>query len=729
MSTKRPTVTVVSDLIQKYVGSDFDKIKEISDNLPAILADAGLTLAVDYLDEGFPQETLEALLGAMAVIIKANEAGIDVLSTLNNAILQNTNSIIDLIADTPSTGDADLSGYAWFLDEDDMVSNDATKAVSQQSIRAYVAAQIIASGLYQGGYDALTNTPDLENAPISTIFKGYNWDVVEAGTFNLDDGNIVVAEGDKLKAAVNDPVNVADWVRVPNSASAASIRAQYLDNSNFVAFGTVEYTDSEKNKLSGIEPGAQVDQTGAEIKALYELEVNAFTDALFTKLAGIEAGATADLTGAEILALIVLEADFNILTDALLIKLNGIETNATADQTGAEIKFAYESEPDTNPFTDTAEAKLAGIEIAADVTDAANVDAAGAVMETDTSVATMSFVINDPTFATATATNLNSADATKQYIAQQIAAEVVSDTSYKGGYNAAVNTPDLVAGTGIKKGDAYDVTVAGLLLHGLDLEVGDMLRANKITPTAAGDWVVLQGNLTAASIKTQYESNADTNAFTDAEQTKLAGIESAATADQTDGEIKTAYENNADTNAFTDAAASKLSGIEANATADQTGAEIKVAYEGEANTNAFTDAEQTKLAGIAAAAGIFGSEQGYTESTVLSANATAVPSTKVTHTIPLGAPSGVYRCEIDTEWSQDNINGQVGINLTFNGFTQKNEFIAEAANAADWDHLHRTFRITHVNGVASVLNMDFRTPDVTGISSVRESSITVWRLS
>lgn len=42
----------------------------------------------------------------------------------------------------------------------------------------------------------------------------------------------------------------------------------------------------------------------------------------------------------------------------------------------------------------------------------------------------------------------------------------------------------------------------------------------------------------------------------------------------------------------------KLDGIESGATADQTGAEIKAAYEAEANTNAFTDAEQTKLAGI-----------------------------------------------------------------------------------------------------------------------------------
>lgn len=39
---------------------------------------------------------------------------------------------------------------------------------------------------------------------------------------------------------------------------------------------------------------------------------------------------------------------------------------------------------------------------------------------------------------------------------------------------------------------------------------------------------------------------------------KLDGIEANATADQTDAEIKTAYENNADTNAFTDAEKTKL---------------------------------------------------------------------------------------------------------------------------------------------------------------------------
>ncbi len=47
--------------------------------------------------------------------------------------------------------------------------------------------------------------------------------------------------------------------------------------------------------------------------------------------------------------------------------------------------------------------------------------------------------------------------------------------------------------------------------------------------------------LTGADIKVAYEGEADTNEFSDAEQTKLSGIETSATADQSNAEIETAY--------------------------------------------------------------------------------------------------------------------------------------------------------------------------------------------
>lgn len=135
--------------------------------------------------------------------------------------------------------------------------------------------------------------------------------------------------------------------------------------------------------------------------------------------------------------------------------------------------------------------------------------------------------------------------------------------NFKGDYDAATNTPDLdTSPSGVLKGDMYIVSVAGTFFTE-DLQVGDSIISEKDDPTALADWVTIQTNLTAATIKTQYESNADTNAFTDTEQSKLGGIETSATADQTGAEIKTAYE--AEPNAYTDTKDTKLTGIEAGA--------------------------------------------------------------------------------------------------------------------------------------------------------------------
>ena len=142
---------------------------------------------------------------------------------------------------------------------------------------------------------------------------------------------------------------------------------------------------SDKSKLDGIEANATADQTAAEIRTLVEsaTDSNVFTDADHTKLNAIEASATADQTAAEIRTLVESATDSNVFTDADHTKLNGIEANATADQTDAEIRAAVEAASDSNVFTDADHTKLNGIEANADVTDATNVDAAGAVMNSD----------------------------------------------------------------------------------------------------------------------------------------------------------------------------------------------------------------------------------------------------------------------------------------------------------------------------------------------------------
>lgn len=132
----------------------------------------------------------------------------------------------------------------------------------------------------------------------------------------------------------------------------------------------------------------------------------------------------------------------------------------------------------------------------------------------------------------------------------------------------------------------------------------------------------IKNNTSAATIKTNYESNANTNAFTDAEKTKLASIDAthylapvqdttalAALTEASLTDKARVFVEDATTDYFYNATA----GSGDIAPADQTGgtgfwlqvtasgetaASIKTKYESNADTNAFTDAEQTKLAGI-----------------------------------------------------------------------------------------------------------------------------------
>lgn len=116
-----------------------------------------------------------------------------------------------------------------------------------------------------------------------------------------------------------------------------------------------------------------------------------------------------------------------------------------------------------------------------------------------------------------------------------------------------------------------------------------------------------------------------TASYTTAEETKLAGIEASATADQTAAEIKTAYESNSDTNAFTDADHTKLDGIEASA--DVTDATNVTA------AGALMDSEVTNLAQVKA----FDSADYATAAQGAKADSATQPATTVAKTSSTGS--------------------------------------------------------------------------------------------
>ena len=317
-------------------------------------------------------------------------------------------------------------------------------------------------------------------------------------------------------------------------------------NANYVVDATYVKTDenfttADHTKLDTIEDSATADQTGAEIKALYEAETNAYTDALNTKLAGIETGATADQTKADIEGL-------------------GIELPA-ANLTGT---------------------------IAA-----ARLDTATTQAETDdsTKIATTAFVTDK------IETLIGGAPGTLNDL-NELAAAINDDANYNTTLTTALGTKLPKAG-GTMSGD-IDMGGNKVLFNNMYATEGDLPSATTyhgmfahVHGTGAGYFAH-----SGSWVKLANDSQISDENFTTADHTKLDGIETSATADQTGAEIKALYE--AEANAYTDALNTKLGGIETGATADQTDAEIRAAVEAATDSNVFTDADHTKLNGIAA---------------------------------------------------------------------------------------------------------------------------------
>lgn len=139
--------------------------------------------------------------------------------------------------------------------------------------------------------------------------------------------------------------------------------------------------------------------------------------------------------------------------------------------------------------------KLDNIEALADVTDATNVDAAGATMNADTTLAGNSYFLDEDNMASNDATKVASQQSIVAYVTAQIASALTSGMDFKGDYNASANTPDLDSSpSGVKIGDTYVVSTAGSFFAEA-VQIGDTIIAKQDNPTTLAHWAVINKNI------------------------------------------------------------------------------------------------------------------------------------------------------------------------------------------------------------------------------------------
>ena len=306
---------ILKDHIKVYYGRD-------------ILANTQTSLLVSGTDYNFTSDTTIQLIGST----------INSGTTTGNPHNLANSVVLTLERDTP-----DSSQIVSFADGSNLIGDNLNNAnlqnlfvvQEQQDKNDLSAAKSISA-------ETASTTATNNVATLSaTQFRS---DGSQAMTGDLNAGN------NKVKN-VSDPTNAQDAVTKAYLERTGSIQsAQILD-------GTI--VDGDINASANI--------AGSKVQAASGSNPGTLSASDKSKLDGIESSAKDDQTGAEIKSLYEGESDTNAFSDAEKTKLSGIESSAKDDQTGSEIKSLYESQSDTNAFTDAEKTKLSGVAAGAEV--------------------------------------------------------------------------------------------------------------------------------------------------------------------------------------------------------------------------------------------------------------------------------------------------------------------------------------------------------------------------
>jgi len=231
-----------------------------------------------------------------------------------------------------------------FKDEDNMASNSATHAATQQSIKAYVDAQVTAQDLDFQGDSGGALSIDLDSETLD----------IAGGT-----GVTTTGSGNTLTVAIGQPVATSDNVQFANVVATGNLTVNGTTTTINTTNTTV--TDSLVEYGTGTS-GTPANDAGIVIER--GDAANAFIG--FDESADKFTVGTGTFTGAS-------TGNLSITTGTLVANIEGATVSTTGNITVGGTVDGRDVAADGT--------KLDTVETNADVTDATNVEAAGAVME------------------------------------------------------------------------------------------------------------------------------------------------------------------------------------------------------------------------------------------------------------------------------------------------------------------------------------------------------------
>lgn len=341
---------------------------------------------------------------------------------------------VELLADVTDAANVDAAGavmnsdgttaaMSFVVDEDNMSSDSPTKLATQQSIKAYVDATAGGGSLNNiiedttpqlgGALDVLSQqiTTSVVNGDVVLAPNGTGAISVPAGTYEASvtadddipnkkyvDDAIISGSGygdenaqDAIGSILTDTATIDFTYDDGTPQITASVKAASVSNS-LIANMT---QSTIKGRATAAGTGSPQDLTAAQVRTLINVAdgANAYS----------HPNHTGDVTSAGDAAQTIVA---NAVTNA---KAADMSQNTIKGRTSAGLG-------DPEDLTATQVRTIINVADGADVTDAANVNSAGAVMNADVSTASMSFVIDEDSMGSDTDTKVPTQQSVKAYI-------------------------------------------------------------------------------------------------------------------------------------------------------------------------------------------------------------------------------------------------------------------------------------------------------------------------
>ena len=174
--------------------------------------------------------TLTGDTGTDQTIVDGNTLDVAGGTNISTVVAADDTVTVNLDDDVTLAGELTVSGTEQSSFAGQVTIPITPSAGTDAASKNYVDTTVAGSGalIYQGGYNAATNTPDLDSSPSASIKEGWTYTVTADGTFFTEQ----VRVGDLLIAESDSPTALADWTTVQNNVDLADLTTVGIGNVN-----------------------------------------------------------------------------------------------------------------------------------------------------------------------------------------------------------------------------------------------------------------------------------------------------------------------------------------------------------------------------------------------------------------------------------------------------------------------------------------------------------------